>query len=57
MILAGGLSESNVLDALKIEGVIGVDVSSGLEIDAKLTPGKKDLGKLKSYVRKIRSAR
>ena len=55
MILAGGLNEGNVLDALKIEGVVGVDISSGLEIDAKALPGKKDIGKLKNYVRKVRS--
>lgn len=50
VILAGGLHEGNVIDALKVRGVIGVDASSGLEISA----GKKDMSKLMNYASKIR---
>ena len=45
VVLAGGLDEDNVLDALKVKGVIGVDASSGLELSA----GKKDINKLRNY--------
>lgn len=54
VLLAGGVHEENVLEALKVKGVVGVDASSGLEINAKLTPGKKDAVKLRNYTRIIR---
>ncbi len=36
--LAGGLSSSNVLQAIKISGARSVDVSSGVEIEGKKSP-------------------
>ncbi|CAR25648.1 hypothetical protein ZYGR_0A02130 [Zygosaccharomyces rouxii] len=44
-ILAGGLNPDNVRDALKIPGVIGVDVSGGVESD-----GMKDNEKIKTFL-------
>ena len=54
VLLAGGLNDKNVLDALAIRGVIGVDISSGLEADPKLFPGKKDVEKMATYMKKVR---
>ena len=48
--LAGGINESNVLQAINTVKPYGVDASSGLETD-----GYKDEGKIKDFVEKIRS--
>lgn len=48
--LAGGINESNVLQAIYTVKPYGVDVSSGLETD-----GYKDEWKIKDFVEKIRS--
>jgi phosphoribosylanthranilate isomerase len=45
-VLAGGLTPKNVSDAARIRGVIGVDVSTGVETD-----GVKDHQKIKDFVR------
>lgn len=47
--LAGGINESNVLQAIQTVKPYGVDASSGLETD-----GYKDEGKIKDFVEKIR---
>lgn len=44
-VLAGGLTAENVSEAVKVEGVVGVDVSGGVE-----TNGVKDLDKVKRFV-------
>lgn len=54
VLLAGGLNSSNVREALSIPGVIGVDVSSGLEMkDEKGSSifGRKDPKVVKEFVR------
>lgn len=48
--LAGGLNSENVTEALKVESVQGLDVSSGLES----SPGHKDPLKLDSFFRAAR---
>ena len=45
-ILAGGLDEDNVTNAIKQSGAAGVDVASGVETD-----GKQDIDKIKRFVR------
>lgn len=52
-LLAGGLHEGNVLDALRVQGVAGVDVSGGVESSA----GVKDLDKISRFVAAAKSAR
>lgn len=47
--LAGGINESNVLQAIQTVKPYGVDASSGLETD-----GYKDVDKVKNFVEKIR---
>jgi len=45
--LAGGLDQSTVADAIRISGATTVDVSSGVE----LTAGKKDVKKIHAFIR------
>ncbi|MBF0165950.1 MAG: phosphoribosylanthranilate isomerase [Magnetococcales bacterium] len=51
-ILAGGLSQENVTDALRRVTPYAVDVSSGVEA----TPGIKDPDKMVEFVRRVRAA-
>ena len=50
VILAGGLHEDNVVEALKVKGIVGVDASSSLEVRA----GRKDMKKVRNYASNIR---
>lgn len=50
-ILAGGLTPDNVASAVKYDGIIGVDVSGGVE-----TNGVKDLVKVKNFVLNAKGA-
>jgi phosphoribosylanthranilate isomerase len=50
-LLAGGLDESNVGEALAITQAPGVDVSSGVEV----APGVKDVGKIRSFLGAVRA--
>jgi phosphoribosylanthranilate isomerase len=54
IILAGGLNPDNVTDAIRIARPWAVDVSSGVELEG--TPGRKDPGKLRAFVRAARTA-
>ena len=45
--LAGGLDQNNVVDAIRISGTRAVDVSSGVE----LTAGKKDVKQIHDFIR------
>lgn len=49
-ILAGGLTPENVSQALALNGVIGVDVSGGVETD-----GAKDLQKIEKFIANARN--
>lgn len=51
VLLSGGLTSSNIVDALNIESVFGVDVSSGVES----SPGIKDLSLIKEFCRKVKN--
>ena len=52
MILAGGISPENVVEAIQSVAPFGVDVNSGVEIE----PGIKDHAKLAAFVRNVRQA-
>ena len=45
--LAGGLDQNSVVDAIRISGARAVDVSSGVE----LTAGKKDVRQIHDFIR------
>lgn len=50
VIIAGGLNVENVLTVIEQVHPFGVDVSSGVE----KYPGRKDLGKVKEFLKKVR---
>ncbi len=50
VVLAGGLSPDNIVDAILQVKPYGVDVSSGVELE----PGKKDIEKVKLFVSRVR---
>ena len=52
VILAGGLTPENVAESIRQVKPFAVDVNSGVEYQ----PGRKDLDKLKSFVREVRKA-
>lgn len=52
LVLAGGLTSANVAEAFRATQVYGVDVSGGVE----LAPGKKDHGKITSFINNARLA-
>ena len=50
VMLAGGLSSVNVSDGIKSVKPLGVDTASGVEA----YPGKKDLGKVREFIERVR---
>lgn len=52
VILAGGLKSENVEDAARVEGVVGLDVSSGVEVAG--SPGVKDPLLVEAFLKKAR---
>ncbi|MFW6151883.1 MAG: phosphoribosylanthranilate isomerase [Verrucomicrobiota bacterium] len=52
VMLAGGLTSANVVQAVKSVGPAGVDVSSGVES----APGVKDRGAVRDFIQRARSA-
>jgi len=52
LVLAGGLTPDNVEEAIARVRPFAVDISSGVEAE----PGRKDLSKLKAFIRAVRRA-
>ena len=50
--VSGGLNEGNVIEALRLTGAPGVDVSSGVE----RAPGKKDPALIRRFIATVRAA-
>lgn len=50
-LLAGGLTQDNVMEAIRLTGASGVDVSSGVEI----APGQKDEALIRGFINAARN--
>ena len=53
LVLAGGLSENNIIEAVVQSQPDAVDISSGVEF----IPGQKDLSKVKTFIETVQKAR
>ncbi|MDP3295743.1 MAG: phosphoribosylanthranilate isomerase [Nevskia sp.] len=56
IMLAGGIRPDNVAAAIAAARPFAVDVSSGIEAASGQTPGVKDSGKMRDFVREVRRA-